>query len=71
MTGFHDLNDPEIVESLKYLQISPAEKIRLQALPFDGKKQCWVPDTKDAFVSGDIEKMSGEEAVVKTSKGEV
>jgi len=34
-----DMNDPEVIESLKYLLIPKEEKIRLQALPFDAKKK--------------------------------
>jgi myosin heavy chain 6/7 len=66
-----DMNDPEVQESLKFLLITSAERIKLQALPFDGKKQCWIPDHKEGFLSGEIESTKGEEVTVKTSKGEV
>jgi myosin heavy chain 6/7 len=65
-----DLNDPEVIDSFKYLFISPAEKIRLSSLPFDGKKQCWVPDSKEGFIDGEIVGTKGEEISVKTSRGE-
>ena len=71
MTVYVDLNDPEIQESLKYLQVSTADKIKFSALPFDGKKQCWVPDQKEGFVVGEIENSIKDNVVVKTSKGEV
>lgn len=66
-----DLNDPEIVESMKYLQVTTAERIKLQAQPFDGKKQCWVPDAKEGFIAAEIQSTKGEEVTVKTSKSEV
>jgi myosin heavy chain 6/7 len=69
--GIVDPNDPEVQESLKYLLITTTEKIKLQALPFDGKKQCWIPDHKEGFLASEIESTKGEEVTVKTSKGEV
>ena len=71
MSGFVDMNDPEIQESLKCLLISSAEKIKLQSQPFDAKKACWVADHKEGFIAGEIQSTKGEEVVVKTSKGEV
>jgi len=34
-----DMNDPEVIESLKYLIVPKEEKIKTCALPFDGKKK--------------------------------
>ena len=65
-----DMNDPEVIESLKYLLIPKEEKIKLQAQPFDGKKQCWVPDHKEGFLAAEILSEKGEDATVKTSSGE-
>lgn len=65
-----DMNDPEVVESLKYLLVPTAEKIKLQAQPFDGKKQCWVPEAKEGFIAAEIQSTKGEEVTVKTGKGE-
>ena len=62
--------DPEIMESLKFLVITTAERIKMQATPFDGKKQCWAPDHKEGFVPCEIQSTKGEECTVKTSKGE-
>ncbi len=47
------------------------ERIKLQAQPFDGKKQCWVPDAKESFIAAEITSTKGEEVTVKTDKGEV
>jgi myosin heavy chain 6/7 len=63
-------SDPEIQESLKYLVISTEERIKQSAIPFDGKKQCWVPDAKEGFVSGEIQSTKGDEVTIKTSKKE-
>ena len=66
-----DMNDPEIIESLKFLLIPKEEKIKMQAQPFDGKKQCWIPDHKEGFLAAEIQSTKDEEVTVKTSKGEV
>ncbi|CAF4995895.1 unnamed protein product, partial [Rotaria sp. Silwood1] len=65
-----DPNDPELKETLTYLTIPTEERIKLQAQPFDGKKQCWVPDPKESFVAGEITGTKGEEVTVKTAKGD-
>ena len=67
----YDPNDPELKESLKYLALPTEERIKLQAQPFDGKKQCWAPDAKESFVPAEITATKGEEVTVKTDKGEV
>ena len=62
--------DPEVMESLKYLVITTAERIKMQSTPFDAKKQCWAPDHKEGFVAAEIQSTKGEEVTVKTSKNE-
>lgn len=69
-TGPVDMNDPEVIESLKYLLVPQMEKIKLQAQPFDGKKQCWVAEPKEGFIAAEIQSTKGEEVTVKTSKNE-
>ncbi len=66
-----DFSDPEMQDSMKYLVTPMAEKIRLQALPFDGKKACWVPDHKEGFIAGEIVGAKGELITIKDSKGNV
>lgn len=66
-----DSNDPEIQESLKYLLVTKEERIRLQAMPFDPKKNVWVADHKEGYIAAIIDSIKGEEVTVKTSKGEV
>ena len=65
------MNDPEVKESLKYLAVSTEEKIKLQARPFDGKKNCWIPDQKEGFLPAEIISTKGEEVTVKVNGGEV
>lgn len=67
----YDPNDPELKESLTFLTIPTEERIKLQAQPFDGKKQCWAPDAKESFVAAEVTGGKGEEVIVKTAKGDV
>ncbi|CAF0931345.1 unnamed protein product, partial [Brachionus calyciflorus] len=67
---YANLNDPEIVESLKYLLVSPEEKIKSQARPFDGKKNFWITDKTEGFLPCELESEKGDQVTVKTSKGE-
>jgi hypothetical protein len=53
------------------LALTPEERIKLQAQPFDGKKQCWVPDPKESFIAAEVTETKGEEVTAKTSKGDV
>ncbi|CAF2365471.1 unnamed protein product [Rotaria sp. Silwood2] len=66
----YDPNDPELKETLTFLTIPTEERIKLQAQPFDGKKQCWAPDPKESFIAAEITATKGEEVTVKTSKGD-
>ena len=67
-----DMNDPEVIESLKYLLVPKEERIRVQAQPFDGKKNCFVPDHKEGFLPAEIQSTEDDgSVVVRTSKGEV
>jgi myosin heavy chain 6/7 len=65
-----DLRDPEVVESLKYLEVTKDERIKLSARPFDGKKNCWVPDQKEGFLPAEIMSTKGEEVTVKVNGNE-
>lgn len=66
-----DMNDPEVQESLHYLMVSKDEKIKTQAQPFDGKKNCWIPEPKEGYISADIQSIKADNITVKTSKGDV
>ena len=65
------MNDPEVIESLKYLLVPKEERIRVQAQPFDGKKNCFIPDHKEGFIPAEIQSTEGNMVTVKTMKGEV
>ena len=59
-----DINDPEVIESLKYLLVPKEERIRMSAMPFDAKKQCFVPHKTEAFVTALIEKEDEKKGTV-------
>jgi myosin heavy chain 6/7 len=65
------LDDPEVIESLKYLLVPKEERIRCQAQPFDAKKQCFVPEHKEGFVAAEITGKEGNLTVCRTVKGDV
>ena len=66
-----DMNDPEVIESLRYLQVSKEERVRAQARPFDGKKNCWIPEKNDGYVAAEIQSTKGNVVTVKWRKGEI
>ncbi len=63
-----DMNDPEVIESLKYLLIPKSERIRLNALPFDAKKNFFVPDKHDGYLTAIIEKEDGDNVTLRTTE---
>lgn len=67
---YANLNDPEIVESLKYLVVPQADKIKAQSQPFDGKKNFWIADKTEGFISCEVESENNSQVTVRTSKGE-
>jgi len=68
-----DINDPEVIESLKFLLVPKEERIQTQTRPFDAKKNCFVPDHKEGFIAAIIESLDEKKgtAKVKTPKGDV
>ena len=68
-----DMNDPEVIESLKFLAVSKEEKIATGARPFDSKKNVFVPDHKEGFLEAEIQSTDESKGTVtaKTCKGEV
>jgi len=55
----------------KYLALEKKELMEQQNVPFDGKKNTWIPDPKEGFLKAEIESTKGEEVTVVTDKGEV
>ena len=61
-----DMNDPEVIESLKFLAVAKEERIRLSSLPFDAKKNCFIPHKTEGYVTSIIEKEEGDNVTVRT-----
>ncbi|KAM4598461.1 myosin heavy chain, fast skeletal muscle-like [Polymixia lowei] len=53
-----------------YLRKPEKERIEAQNRPFDAKSACFVPDAKDLYIKGVIQKKEGGQATVKTEAGE-
>ena len=66
-----DMNDPEVIESLKFLLVPKEERIQTQARPFDPKKNVFVHDSKEGFIDAVVQSEEGEKVTVKTSSGGV
>lgn len=54
-----------------YLRKPEKERIEAQNRPFDAKASCFVPDPKDLYIKGVIQKKEGGQATVRTEAGEV
>lgn len=65
-----DSRDPEMIESLKYLLVSPEEKIKIHSRSFDSKRSCWIPDAKQGFISAQIEQEKDGIVSVRTDSGQ-
>ncbi|XP_055593753.1 myosin heavy chain, muscle-like [Uranotaenia lowii] len=59
--------DPDPSE---WLYISAEMKAADMAKPYDGKKDCWVPDDKELYVRGEIKATKGELVTVALPGGE-
>uniref|UniRef100_A0A8V5G0G7 Myosin-7B n=1 Tax=Melopsittacus undulatus TaxID=13146 RepID=A0A8V5G0G7_MELUD len=59
----------EFGEAAPYLRKSEKELMMAQTVAFDGKKKCWVPDDKKAYVEGEITETSGGKVTVQTEDG--
>ncbi|XP_077412609.1 myosin-4-like isoform X3 [Vanacampus margaritifer] len=53
-----------------YLRKPEKERIEAQNRPFDAKTACFVPDTKDLYIRGVVQKKEGGKATVKTDANE-
>ena len=63
-----DMNDPEVIESLKYLLVPKEEKIRTSALPFDAKKNFFIPHKTEGYLTSVITKEDGDNVTVVVDK---
>jgi len=64
-----DMNDPEVIESLKYLLVPKEEKIKNQAMPYDSKKNFFVVDKEEGYLPAVIDKEDGDNITLTNSKG--
>ena len=63
----YDPLDPD----LAYLALDPKEKMEMINRPFDGKKNCWIPDPKEGYVAAEIESTKGDDVTVLTESMQV
>ncbi|XP_009072240.1 PREDICTED: myosin-7B-like, partial [Acanthisitta chloris] len=59
----------EFGEAAPFLRKSENELMKAQTVAFEGKKRCWVPDDKLAYVEGEITETSGGKVTVQTEDG--
>uniref|UniRef100_A0A8C5PP49 Myosin heavy chain n=1 Tax=Leptobrachium leishanense TaxID=445787 RepID=A0A8C5PP49_9ANUR len=60
------LDMSEFGEAADYLRKSDKELMKLQTIPFDGKKKGWIPDEKEAYIEVEIKESSGGKVTVET-----
>ncbi len=60
-------DDPDF----QYLAYDKKKLMEEQSQPFDGKKNCWIPDAKLGYLKAEIKSTKGEEITVLTEKMEV
>ncbi|CAJ0928963.1 unnamed protein product, partial [Mesorhabditis belari] len=53
----------------QYLRRSREEMLKDQSIPYDSKKNVWVPDAEDGFVAAEINATKGDSVTVTTCKG--
>ncbi|KHN87676.1 Myosin-4 [Toxocara canis] len=53
----------------QYLRQSREQMIADQSKPYDSKKDCWVPDAEEGFVTAQIKSTKGDMVSVVTSRG--
>ena len=61
-----DYGDPDF----QYLAIDKKKLMEEQTAPFDGKKNCWVPDKKSGYLKAEIKSTKGDDVTVITEKME-
>jgi len=60
-------DDPDF----QYLAPDRKKLIEEQSQPFDGKKNCWIPDHKEGYLKAEIISTKGDDITVLTEKLEV
>ncbi|XP_067856233.1 myosin-7-like [Heptranchias perlo] len=56
-------------EAAAFLRKSEKELMVLQTIAFDGKKRCWIPDEKEAYLEAEIKDRSDGKVTVETKDG--
>ncbi|NXA66220.1 MYH7 protein, partial [Mohoua ochrocephala] len=64
------LDMSEFGEAAPFLRKSYTEQLKLQTIPFDGKKRAWIPDEKEAYIEVEIKESSGGKVTVETKDKE-
>ncbi|XP_072918398.1 myosin-7-like [Hemitrygon akajei] len=59
----------EFGEAAAFLRKSEKELMVLQTIAFDGKKRCWIPDEKEAYLEAEILERNGPQVTVETKAG--
>uniref|UniRef100_A0A8C3XJ27 Uncharacterized protein n=1 Tax=Chelydra serpentina TaxID=8475 RepID=A0A8C3XJ27_CHESE len=59
----------EFGEASPFLRKSEKEIMILQTVAFDGKRRCWIPDEKKAYIEADIKERNGGKVTVETVDG--
>jgi len=54
-----------------FLRKPERERIEAQNRPFDAKTACFVPNVKELFIKGVVQKREGGQVTVKTEANEV
>ena len=55
----------------QYLAYDPKKLVEEQNQPFDGKKNCWIPDAKEGYLKAEVISTKGDDITVLTEKTEV
>ncbi|CAI5772897.1 myosinmyosin-15 [Podarcis lilfordi] len=59
----------EFGEAAPFLRKSDKELMVLQTVAFEGKKKCWIPDEKKAYLEAEIKETGGGKVTVETADG--
>ncbi|XP_078245982.1 myosin-15 isoform X2 [Pogona vitticeps] len=59
----------EFGEAAPFLRKSEKEIMMLQTVAFDGKKKCWIPDEKQAYIEAEVKESAGGKVTVETTDG--
>ncbi|KAJ6662679.1 hypothetical protein lerEdw1_011319 [Lerista edwardsae] len=59
----------EFGEAAPFLRKSEKEIMMMQTVAFEGKKRCWIPDEKKAYIDAEIIESGGGKVTVETSDG--